>query len=473
MTKGIIKWTLIILVVTGSLVGSYNLAKDWKFNSDAPEADFPAPDNLAEARLQDVEHLALFMDYERSWAEDSLEAARLEHKSLAEQASTMNDAEFELAVARFVALAGNAHSKVREYNRTPKYSRLPIRGYWFSDGYHVIRAYQGFEALIGHKLVAIDGVSMDDVFAQLKQYIAGPEGTLKKYTPYLLESPELMNAAGITRSPLRMEVSFENTTNAFESEIKTTVFEAPFPSSSDQIARTHYLLTPQVYSESQPDWKMSAEIGESTPTYLDLPAERMQAMEMPEIEASYVQFWTNSDVGSTSIGDFCGDALRAYQQKPSRNIVIDQRFNGGGNFNLTQSCMEGYGESIPDDGYLYVIIGGSTFSAGMYSSAFLKNSGGERVVLVGESVGDTMVHWGEDNLLRLPNSGIEIKFSTGKHNLGGKCADWKECQWDALFLNLNIDDLEPDIYAPLSYQDFAAQIDPALEAIKKHQNGGQ
>jgi hypothetical protein len=51
----------------------------------------------------------------------------------------------------------------------------------------------------------------------------------------------------------------------------------------------------------------------------------------------------------------------------------------------------------------------------MHSTAFLLHSAGDQAVLVGESVGDTMQHWGEDNLLRLPNSEIEIKFSAGSH----------------------------------------------------------
>jgi hypothetical protein len=120
--------------------------------------------------------------------------------------------------------------------------------------------------------------------------------------------------------------------------------------------------------------------------------------------------------------------------------------------------MEGFGSSVPEDGHLYVIVGGTTFSAGMYSAAFAKHSGGDRVVLVGEPVGDTLRHWGEDNLLRL-----------GMHDFSQPCRDWRRCHWDALFLDLAIDDLTPDLEAPLSYQDFANQVDPAMIAIAGHQ----
>ena len=124
MNLSILKWPALAMVMVGVMVGGYILLKAWRFDTDAPEANFPTPANLAEARAQDVEHLALFFELERSWTEDSIEAAREQHRALAERAGEMSDAEFELAVARIVAMADNAHTKIREYNRTPRYNRL-------------------------------------------------------------------------------------------------------------------------------------------------------------------------------------------------------------------------------------------------------------------------------------------------------------------------------------------------------------
>ena len=470
MQLKLLKWPVLVVLLVSSLVGSYQLAKNWRFNSDAPEANFPPPADLAEARRQDLQQLSLFFELERSWTERSLDSAQSAHAQLMDRAPAMTDAEFELAVARIVALADNAHTKVREYNRTPRYNRLPIRGYWFANGYHVIRAYQGFEQLLGNKITHIDGISMERIVDELQQYIAGPAGTFRKYSPYLLESPELMFAAGLTKSPQSMEITMQDPTSSFDPEEKVVLFEAPFPSSSDQIGRSHYLLTSAAYAKSQPYWKTADLNTESAPIYLQLPAERMQTRAIPELQASYLQFWTNNDVGSTSIKAFCKDALDAYRREPTPNVIIDHRYNGGGNFNRTRDCMEDFGKSIPPDGHLYIITGGSTFSAGMYSTAFLLHSAGDQAVLVGESVGDTMQHWAEDNLLRLPNSEIEIKFSTGMHDLGQPCNDWQKCHWDALFLDMYLEDMEPDIHAPLYYHDYVSQVDPALEAIRQHQS---
>ena len=150
-------------------------------------------------------------------------------------------------------------------------------------------------------------------------------------------------------------------------------------------------------------------------------------------------------------------------------LIVDHRFNGGGNLSLTRDCMNDLGNSLPDEGRLYVVIGGATFSAGIYSVAFLMQSAGERALLVGEPVGDEMISWGEDNLLRLPNSEIEIKFSTGKHDLANGCHDWKQCHWSVLFIDMSTPDMKPHILAPLTYRDFEHQVDAAIEAIRVHE----
>jgi hypothetical protein len=467
MNKTINLGILTVVITVAVLFGAFNALKEWRFNSDAPEANYPPPADLAEARAQDMQHLKLFFELEHSWREGSLSKAVAAHSRLDERAGTLTDAEFELAVAGIVAMADNAHTKVREYNRTPRYNRLPIRGYWFADGYHVVRAYRGYEELLGLRLVAIDGRPVQQVIKTLSQYVPGPEGTKRKYTPYLLESPALLHAAGLADASDRVRLTLADA-GGMQRDVN---LEEPFPDPGDHIARAHALLAPGVYAVSQPDWASIHEATEGTPLYLRTPIKRLQATEIPELNAFYIQFWTNNNVGSTSITDFCEQALAQYRSRPTPVLIVDHRFNSGGNLGLTRDCMTELGESLPDDGRLYVVIGGATFSAGIYSVAFLMQSAGEKAMLVGEPVGDAMVSWGEDNLLRLPNSGIEIKFSTGKHDLANGCDDWKKCHWSVLFMDMNTPDMTPQIPAPLTYRDYENQIDAAIEAIRVHEQG--
>ena len=74
--------------------------------------------------------------------------------------------------------------------------------------------------------------------------------------------------------------------------------------------------------------------------------------------------------------------------------------------------------------------------------------------------------WGEDNLLRLPNSEIDIKFSTGFHNLQDGCTDWSRCEWGSMYHPLRFKSLAPDIQAPLRFDDYINGRDPAMLAIQ-------
>ncbi len=459
------RWLIVVVGSVVLLTGGYHLLKQWRFNSDAPVANFPAPQDAFESRQQDMQHLAQFLDLEKSWSGNNQWLAGQYYSSLVEKAVEMTDAEFELAVAELVAMADNAHTKVREYNRTPRYNRLPVRGYWFADGYHIIRAYRGYEYLLGGKIIALDGVPMANVRQKLSSYISGVKGNIDKYSPYLIESPELMHAAGIAQAPDAMALSI---VLSGENE-QIVIFKEPFPSSMEHLSRGFLMLSPLTYAKSQPEWKSLHTYSQATPVYLQKPIEQFQMMTIPELKASYIQFWTNSDSGTVSIKEFCRDALNWYRTNPTPVLIVDQRFNIGGNGDLTKQCMLDFGQSLPDNGRLYVAIGGATFSAGMTSVTALKMSGGEKTILVGEPVGDHLQHWGEDNLLRLPNSEIEIKFSTGMHDLGAPCRSIRKCYWGALFSDLYVDTLDPDIAAPLTYSDFANQNDPVMKAIKSNE----
>ena len=87
------------------LIGGYHAMKEWRFNTDAPQANYPPPADLAEARAQDLKHLKLFFELEQSWRDGSLSKAVVAHGQLVESAETLTDAEFELAVASIVAMA--------------------------------------------------------------------------------------------------------------------------------------------------------------------------------------------------------------------------------------------------------------------------------------------------------------------------------------------------------------------------------
>ncbi|MGJ8662068.1 MAG: hypothetical protein ACSHWU_00390 [Marinicella sp.] len=463
--NGSIRIALSVALLVLICIPTYHLLIKLKFDTDAPEANYPEPLDQAEARKQDMDYLSMFFNLDKSFTQESRAKAERLYAQVQEYVTDTTDAEFELAVAKIVAAAGNGHSKTREYARTLKYNRLPIRGHMFADGYYIIRAFEGYEELLGQKILAIDDTPMFEVLGQLRAYVSGNEGNFNKMVPYILESPELLQAAGIAKDSNTINLLLDN--NGISHVVAVT---ATIEFSNDQINRSNVLLAPMVYKKSQPKWQSVLQESTDLPLYLQQPLALFQTKELKTLDAFYVQFWTNNDSSNQSITAFCESAMEQFQNSGLQNLIVDHRYNSGGNMLKTKDCMRAFPDLVPEQGRIFLIIGNHTFSAGIYSAAYIAYFGGEKVTILGTDIGDELISWGEDNLMELPNSKIQIKFATGKHDLVNGCSDWNTCFWKTMNLDLRVDSLSPDIHTPLFFADYINNRDPSMAVIEEQLN---
>jgi hypothetical protein len=114
---------------------------------------------------------------------------------------------------------------------------------------------------------------------------------------------------------------------------------------------------------------------------------------------------------------------------------------------------------------VFVITHATTFSAGISSVGFVKQSAPRSVTIVGETVGDRLVFYGEPRELTLPNSGIGMSYATGLHDYLHGCHWFGPCFWVDWIYPIAVPTLKPDLAAPLTFASIAAGRDPAIEAI--------
>jgi hypothetical protein len=108
-------------------------------------------------------------------------------------------------------------------------------------------------------------------------------------------------------------------------------------------------------------------------------------------------------------------------------------------------------------------VGPNTFSAALVTAAMLKGYGGNRVLLVGETMGDQQPFWSEGQPQSLPNSHIMVTVA-GWNNSGDGCDDRDRCYWSNIVFGIKSVPLEPEIRVASTFGDYATGHDPVLEA---------
>ena len=112
-----------------------------------------------------------------------------------------------------------------------------------------------------------------------------------------------------------------------------------------------------------------------------------------------------------SLESFGQQLLQAAGRADLSALVLDLRFNTGGNGNLAASLMKGLDEKLKSTP-VFVITGRATFSAGVLHTAQWKEWG---ATIVGEPVGDELDWWAEGGSIELPNSKLTLHYSNGFH----------------------------------------------------------
>ena len=177
----------------------------------------------------------------------------------------------------------------------------------------------------------------------------------------------------------------------------------------------------------------------------------------------YVRYNRSADSpGHETVRAFGEKLLTAIASQPPLKLVLDLRFNTGGNLELAQPLMDALAQSRlgSEPGRIAVLVGPSTFSAGITAAASLRSR--SKAILVGAHPGDRPDFWSEGGNVTLPNSGIAMHFADGLHQYSDAPppAGVKE------FLPLNIDvrTLEPDIAVDWTWRDYVSGSDPVAAA---------
>lgn len=348
---------------------------------------------------------------------------------------SMQDFEVRVGLMRLAASVGDFHTGVSW--RRDDFGSYPLQLYSYRDGLYVTGASEEYRRALGTRLVRVGDADVESAVAKLRGLIpCENEWCFRDRLPYFLNVPEFLYALRILPDARRGRFTFEDGAGKrFALEMSAV------PPQQRQSVRWAYLTAPPSPKE-QTLWLRNQNVN-------------YWYEYVPESGTLYFAYNRCRDVESQPFGKFAGDLLAFADSHPVERFVIDLRRNGGGSEALLMPLISELRSrpAINRKGRLFVVVGRGTYSSAAQNAMTLKQS--TQAVVVGEPTGQKPNHYGEVKTFRLPNSGLEVTYST---------VFWKSVDGDPpAFM--------PDVMAEPSFADFSSGRDTALTAILNYERG--
>ncbi|HST36769.1 MAG TPA: hypothetical protein VLK25_09095 [Allosphingosinicella sp.] len=374
-------------------------------------------------------------------------AARAEAMAAVERLPALLNApaRFELEAAHIAALADNGHSALLPPQWATRYPRSPVHLGLFADGLYVIAAPAPHAALLRRRVTQINGQPWQSVRTAYARYQGGAQAFRDQFVTLFMETPALLAAAGFG-NPDQLQLTVESRRGR-----PLTVSIDPLLSAPEGEAA--FLGVPTLID--------AAPMLTSRPLYLQEPGRPFRLAFPRGIEGAYIQL---NAIRGLHFDAFLHETLQALRTRRTRNIVVDLRFNLGGDLNLARDFMA----ALPGvaTGQIYAITSGRTFSAAISSLGYLKQAAGDRLTIVGEPIGDRLEFWAEGDILMLPGLGAMMLYADERHNYRTGCPE-EDCHGSIRDHPIRVAGLQPDLPVPMTFAAFAAGRDPAMDAIAR------
>jgi hypothetical protein len=410
-----------------------------------------------EAWRQDLDVVVnRFLKYDRSYSDQQRKEAIRILQDLEANLKNLKDQEIIVGISRAVAQTDNAHTRLYLLRNRTELRRYPIRLWWFSDGLHVVKATPEHQELLGCKVTQIGKSDPLMIRGKVSELFAGNESWINYKSVYYLTSPEVLHGLHVIKNMEKSEWTFL----CQRQIIKKTI--APLPlERKDEPTEAWWDLTPE-WKEEDGAWIHSlSRIRKQLPLYLRKPAEHYWFETIPSRQAIFFQYnRSQNKQDAETLHKFGERLLNALDNPELKTLVVDLRFNTGGDLGIARDLMESLKKKVAGKGLrANVLIARSTFSAGISHAVQWKESGS--VTFAGETCGDELDTFSEGGNLVLPNSKLTVHYANGFH--GYSKVEYP--QYQPYYLDMNVDNLNPDIRAQLSSADYFSGKDPVLDAI--------
>ena len=346
-------------------------------------------------------------------------------QALRTKADGMDDMTFSLALMELVASIGDSHTRAGlNGNTKERLGALPFQLMWFGDGLYLLAATKEYEPYLGQKLTSLGGLSVPELMERFRGFISHDNETWyrRQFAQFLIGA-EYLVYLGIIESPDEVAVTFEDE-DGVASEVMVKA----------EYGELYNLEFAMLQRERIP----LAQQGESLYYSTELDG-----------DALMISYHSCQEDPNLPMADFAEQVQGMIEKNGYGKVLVDLRYNGGGNSSILEPMIDMLGALRRDLGFeLYAMIGENTFSSALMNAVQIQKRAG--AILVGQPTGGSVNHYGEIRNVQLPNAEVMVTYSTKFFNM---------------LPGQGIDSLKPDVAVETTLADFVQGHDPEIAYI--------
>lgn len=349
----------------------------------------------------------------------------------------LSDAQVLIEMMKLMRKLGDGHSGVLgRLDHAESALSLPLQFYLFKEGLFVIAADPKHKDLLGSQVLRFGNRTVTDVMQALDPLTSRDNDLWpNQVSPYRMRSLPLLNGLGLIPDTTKVSLAIKDT----RGNERTVTIEA----------NTDF---PNIWNDFPKTWvTYPSTLATPLPLYLKNMSTAYWFEYLPESKVLYFQYNGVRNEGQESLAKFTERLFKFVAENDVEKLVIDMRWNNGGNTFLSQPLLYSLirNEKINQRGKLFVIIGRRTFSAAQNTVTFLERH--TNPIFVGEPTGASPNFIGEETIFTLPYSKVLANVS--------------DLYWQSAWPMDYRTWIAPHIYTPPTFAAFSANRDPALEAI--------
>ena len=380
-------------------------------------------------KLEDLNYFCdtLEKKHKNLYANISKEEFEIEKEKIAEKTEDMSHSDFYYSLKHLLSMVADAHTNIAFVDSQYKYlNALGFAIGEYSDGWHLLMLEEENKQYLGCKLIGINDMEIKDVFSRSKEIMSYEnEVWAEKIFSNTINFRDSLEYLGVVEKgePIVLKIEDNNGNNQL----------LEFKSMNEQEVMDARILT--LTQKNTPKTIM-------TGIYSAMPLDK---------NCFYIQYNSCQEDPDLSMEKFVSSVIKDIKENNYNKIIIDLRYNSGGNSRIFEPMISELSELQKDSHFkIYTIIGKDTFSSAIINAIQIKKQ--LDAILVGTPTGGNVNGYGELKKFTLKNTPIFVWYST---------------KYFELIKGYEKDSLYPDIYVEQNFQNYLNGIDSEVDMILK------